>query len=72
MSDFDAALARCGMLDEDALGRPWTWREPVARFELSTWAVKKTIARGTAYLLGRGAEPRMGSSRCGGSGAAPG
>ncbi|PYN32107.1 MAG: hypothetical protein DME01_22670 [Candidatus Rokuibacteriota bacterium] len=26
MSDFDAALARCGMLDEDALGRPWTWR----------------------------------------------
>ncbi len=26
MSDFDAALARCGLLDEEALARPWTWR----------------------------------------------
>jgi hypothetical protein len=26
MSDYDAALARCGMLDEDALARPWSWR----------------------------------------------
>lgn len=26
MSEFDAALARCGLLDEDVLGRPWSWR----------------------------------------------
>ena len=26
MSDFDAALARCGLLDEDVLARPWPWR----------------------------------------------
>jgi len=26
VSDFDAALARCGLLDEDVLGRPWQWR----------------------------------------------
>ena len=26
MSDYDVALARCGMLDEDALARPWSWR----------------------------------------------
>jgi hypothetical protein len=26
MSDFDAALARCGTLDEDVLARPWPWR----------------------------------------------
>jgi len=26
MSDYDAALARCGMLDEDALARPWSWQ----------------------------------------------
>jgi DinB family protein len=26
VSDFDAALARCGLLDEEALGRPWPWR----------------------------------------------
>ena len=26
MSDFDAALARCGTLDEDVLGRPWPFR----------------------------------------------
>ena len=26
MSDFDVALARCGLLDEEALARPWTWR----------------------------------------------
>src|SRR5207245_9939864 len=26
VSDFDAALARCGTLDEDVLGRPWPFR----------------------------------------------
>jgi DinB family protein len=26
VSDYDVALARCGMLDEDALVRPWPWR----------------------------------------------
>ena len=26
MSDYDAALARCGMLDEEALARPWPFR----------------------------------------------
>ena len=26
MSDFNAALAGCGTLDEDALARPWPWR----------------------------------------------
>jgi hypothetical protein len=26
VSDYDAALARCGLLDEDALGRPWPFR----------------------------------------------
>ena len=26
MSEYDAALARCGMLDEDQLGRPWAFR----------------------------------------------
>ena len=26
MSDYDAALARCGTLDEDALARPWSFR----------------------------------------------
>ena len=26
MSDYDLALARCGMLDEDVLARPWSFR----------------------------------------------
>jgi DinB superfamily len=26
VSEYDAALARCGMLDEDQLGRPWAFR----------------------------------------------
>jgi hypothetical protein len=26
VSEYDAALARCGMLDEDQLGRPWVFR----------------------------------------------
>jgi len=26
VSDFDAALTDCAMLDEEALGRPWSWR----------------------------------------------
>lgn len=26
VSDYDVALSRCGMLDEDALARPWPWR----------------------------------------------
>jgi DinB superfamily len=26
VSDYDAALARCGTLDEDALARPWSFR----------------------------------------------
>jgi len=26
VSDYDAALARCGMLDEEALARPWPFR----------------------------------------------
>lgn len=26
MSDYDAALARCGTLDEDVLGQPWSFR----------------------------------------------
>ena len=26
MSDYDAALTRCGVLHEEALARPWSWR----------------------------------------------
>src|SRR5262245_53668552 len=26
VSDYDAALARCGVLHEEALARPWSWR----------------------------------------------
>src|SRR5262250_2689919 len=26
VSDYDAALTRCGVLHEEALARPWTWR----------------------------------------------
>ncbi|TAK20750.1 MAG: hypothetical protein EPO26_17150 [Chloroflexota bacterium] len=41
-------------------GHPWSRRELAARFGLSTWAVKETVARSTRYLLTQGPAPDPG------------
>lgn len=51
-------------------GHPWSRRELAARFGLSTWAVKQTVARSTAYLLARGSAPGPVPWRTGRSGTA--